>query len=94
MSLHTRDDCAWYIPLYNSVCVAVPLSIAPCYSCSSTGTAPLAMVDHGTSPVAVPDPSDALHSELAAAQQEALLLAQQLQASRDKQHTREGEVMR
>lgn len=60
----------------------------------STGTAPLAMVDQGTSPVAVADPSDALHSELAAAQREALRLAQQLQASQDTQQSREGEMMR
>ena len=59
-----------------------------------TGTAPSAMVDQGTSPVAVADPSDALHSELAAAQEEALRLAQQLQVSQDTQLTKEGEVVR
>lgn len=52
------------------------------------------MVDQGTSPVAVADPSDTLHSELAAAQREALRLAQQLQASQDTQQSREGEMMR
>ena len=52
------------------------------------------MVDQGTSPVAVADPSDALHSELAAAQEEALRLAQQLQVSQDTQLTKEGEVVR
>lgn len=52
------------------------------------------MVDHGTSPIAVPDPADVLHSELAAAQQQTRLLAKRLQAAQDTQQTKEGEVMR